>query len=454
MPETLRIVKDMGIEQSSEHIWRVSPGVADVHTHPRIYDAITNDGFVTLNHGDHGPQEGKAGLRHYTEVALRSGITVMIAMPNESIRRLDLTAKEQTSLTPYPIASLDRVIGVQGAINTDAMIPTAIHMGLDPETAFRDSGKTRLNTGLLEKEFTAVSDECTSLKVYLAETTGGYNIALEHAIGVADVWYRTNPGKPIVYHVEGADVAKLLTGFNSLRLGKGQRNWGKEQPIHIAHVSSREELEAVIAAKEAGMNVTCEVTPHHLFMNDADGSRIGGSGCMKPGLKSQADVDYLWANIDKIDIIASDCAPHRHSDKEAPNPAYGVTNHTALLPLMLGAVAQGKLTMDQLYDKMCVKPRQRFGLPLEDESRIIIDTSIAGEAAEYYEDRSGVRYEANPFTKMNSHALMVGRVIFAQAGESFYHPQAGDSLQASYKHLLTPKNIATQALINASRGVY
>ncbi len=443
----------MGIEQSSEHIWRVSPGIADVHTHPRVFDAITDDGFVTLNEGEYGPQEGKAGLRHYTEVALRSGITAMIAMPNESIRRLDLTAREQTSLTPYPIASYDRVIAMQGAINNNAIIPTAIHMGLDPETAFRDAGKTRLNTGLLEKEFAAVSDECTSLKVYLADTTGGYNIALEHAIGVADVWYRANPGKPIVYHVEGGDVAKLLAGFNSLRLGKGQKNWGKEQPIHIAHVSSREELEAVIAAKEAGMNVTCEVTPHHLFMNYDDGLQIGGYGCMKPGLKSQADVDFLWANIDKIDMIASDCAPHRRSDKQATNPAYGVTNHTVLLPLMLGAVAEGKLTMEQLYEKMCLKPRQRFNLQAEDNSKIIIDTKVAGEEAQYYEDRNSVRYEANPFTKMNHHALMVGRVIFAQAGNSIYHANAGDMFKTSLTHLLTPKNMNVQALINNSTRI-
>lgn len=443
----------MGLHQASESVWHITPGAADIHTHPRVFDVITDDGFVELNTGQHGPQEGKAGLKYYTEVALRSGITAMLAMPNESVRLYDQSVEEQTVVLPYPIASIDRVRAMQAAISHEAVIPTGIHMGLDPETAFRDAGKTRLNTGLLEKQFNYVADECTSLKIYLAETTGGYNIALEHAIGVADVWYRTNPGKPIVYHVEGGDVTKLLSTFNSLRLGKEQKNWGKEQPIHIAHVSSRQELEAVIAAKEAGMNVTCEVTPHHLFISNASGLELGGYGCMKPGLKTQADIDFLWANIDKIDMIASDCAPHRRSDKEAANPAYGVTNHTVLLPLMLGAVAEGKLTMEQLYDKMCIKPRQRFGLPIEDDSKIIINTElITPTNAQTYEINSGSRYGHNPFTKLGSQPRMVGRVIFAQARRSFYHEEAQKHVEnlakPSYSHLIRPKNLGIQAIKN------
>ncbi len=445
-------IEQAELRQASEHIWHITPGPIDVHTHPRVFDVITDDGFVTFNEGEHGQQEGKAGLWHYTGIALRSGITAMLAMPNESVRLYDQTAEEQTTVVPYPIASIDRVRAMQAAISSQAVIPTGIHMGLDPEVIFRDMHKLTLNDNLLRKQFSAVAEECTSLKVYIAETTGGYNIAMEHAVGVADVWYRTNPGKPIVYHVEGGDVAKLLYAFNNLRLSEFQTNWGKEQPIHIAHVSSRQELEAVIAAKEAGMNVTCEVTPHHLFMNADAGAEIGGYGCMKPGLKTQADVDFLWANIDQIDMFASDCAPHRRSDKEAANPAYGVTNHTVLIPLLLGAVADGKLTMDQFYAKLCVKPRERFNLPANDDSKIIIDTSATTlMTAQDYERESDARYGHNPFVKLGRQPRMVGRVIFAQAGKSYSHPNPSvpEGAKPSYTHLIRPKNIGAQALRQA-----
>ncbi|MDB5170356.1 MAG: cad [Candidatus Saccharibacteria bacterium] len=435
----------MSVEQVSEYRWRLSPGPIDAHTHPRVFDAITSDGFVTLNEGSHGPQEGKGGLKHYTEVALRSGITVMLAMPNESVRLYDESAEERTIVLPYPIASIDRVRAMQAAISHEAVIPTGIHMGLDPETAFRDIHKTRLHSGVLEKQFTNVVDECVALKVYLAETTGGYNIALEHATGVSEIWYRSNPEKPIIFHVEGDDVATLLTNMSRLK-------HGKEIPIHIAHVSSRQELEAVIEAKGAGMNVTCEVTPHHLFMDDSAGTEIGGYGCMKPGLKTKADIDFIWANIDQVDIIASDCAPHRRSDKEAENPAYGVTNHTVLLPLLLGAVAEGKITMEQLYDKLCVKPRQRFNLPLEDNSSVLLSTrakSYDAPQVQVYEEWSGARYGQNPFLKLKGHAKMVGQVLFAEGGRSSYDAYAGEKFEPSYTHLIRPKNLGFQAVRQA-----
>jgi dihydroorotase-like cyclic amidohydrolase len=424
-------IKDMAAEQIGENTWQFTPGPFDVHAHPRVFDAKKDDGFVSINEGT----EGKAGLSIYTEAAIHSGITGMAAMPNESVRRYDETTLEKTEEIPYPIANLDRVLAMQAAIEDRAVIPTAIHFGLDPATAFWDQDKRRLKEPFLSREFDRVKDECVGLKVYLAETTGGNNIAVEHGASVAAIWHRINPEKPVIFHVEGADVAVLFKDIHKL-------SGGRDIPVHIAHVSSRQELSAVIAAKESGMNVTCEVTPHHLFLDETARGQIGGYGCMKPSLKSQGDVDYLWSNMRYIDVFASDCAPHRISDKEKDAPAFGVTNHTVMLPLLLGAVAEGRLTMDDIYAKFCANPRNRFNLPMEDGSMACVLTAAETGQISAEEHDSRARYGQNPFIRLGSSFRLLGSVVRVEAGKSTVVAgrPIGD-LTTSYTHLIRPKNL-------------
>jgi hypothetical protein len=422
----IAIVKAMAVEQLSDSYWRMAPGPIDVHGHPRVCDALNPDNFVPLNNGT----EGKAGLVAYTEAALRAGIVAVVAMPNEVFRNQSTSAvaPEQTVTFPFPIANLDRVRTMQNGINQQAVIPTGVYMGLDPETALAGTEAPRVNKPLLTREFSNVKDECLGLKVYLAQTTGGYNIDLAHAAEVAGIWYRHNPEKPVIYHVEGENVAKLMTDLRALK-------HGKLMPSHLAHVSSRVELSAKIAAKESGMNVTCEATPHHLFLHQDMVRALGGYGCMKPSLKTEDDRAFLWDNMEHIDIFASDCAPHRRSDKEAENPAFGVTNHGVMLPLLLGAVANGRLTMDDIYQKFCVAPRERFNLPLYDGSYIGISTAVSHNVERY----EVTPYGFSPFGKLEAMPAMVGEVVVAHGGNSTYRAnREKQDFVTSYTHLIRP----------------
>jgi hypothetical protein len=418
----------MPLEQAHEKYWNMTPGPFDVHAHPRVFDAVTEDGFVAANNGT----EGKAGIRLYSEGALRSGITGLIAMPNESRRVYDVSVPEQTVVEPYPIATRDKVDAMISIIGQESVIPAGVYMGLDPETIYWDLAKSRIKRPLLEHEFTKVRDECLGLKIYLAETTGGYAINAQHGPEVANTWHQFNPDKPIVFHVEGKGVARLLRSI-------GKLEHGKEMPIHIAHVSSRDELQAVIVAKERGMNVTCEVTPHHLFMTKELGRSIGGYGCMKPGLKSSKSIQFLWDNLKYIDIFASDCAPHRVSDKETDKPAFGVTNHSIMLPLLFGAAQTGRLSVDDIYQKFCIAPRQRFNLPIADGSKVGYSTQLTQTPQRY---ERAVNYGQNPFTRLKNPPRMVGEVVVATAGVSLYDAAHELKLaRASLKHALRPKNL-------------
>ncbi len=409
-----------------------SPGPFDVHTHPRVFDALTADNFLPEDQGS----EGKAGLRVYTEVALKSGIVGMLAMPNEA-RRLYLPgSSENTELLQYPIATADRLDAMQSAVSHEAVIPTGLIFGLDPEKAITGLQQKRVNRNHLFHEFTAVKDECLALKIYGAETTGGNNVDKRFIPEVAQLWYGISPEKPIIMHLEDGDVAEVLQSVARLPNGK-------DIPLHIAHVSSKEELQAVIAAKEGGMNVTCEVTPHHLAFDESLRDEIGMFGCMKPSLKSIEDVEFIWENIRHVDIFASDCAPHREFDKlDANKTTYGVTNHTVMLPTLLAAVEEGKLSYDDIDQKFCVSPRKRFNLPIVDGSRVEIKLEPTG--ARQLESASGYAYGENPWLRTEQGVFLIGKVAFAAAGKSLYKAdfvKGTSNIQPSYTHLIRPRNL-------------
>jgi carbamoyl-phosphate synthase/aspartate carbamoyltransferase/dihydroorotase len=119
--------------------------------------------------------------------------------------------------------------------------------------------------------------------------------------------------------------------------------------------------------------VTCEVTPHHLFLTEADAERLGPYGSMKPPLATEADRAALWANLDVVDCIATDHAPHAPAEKEGENPPPGVPGLETMLPLLLTAVAEGRLTLERMVQLTHDAPLRIFGLPEPADSWVEVD---------------------------------------------------------------------------------
>ncbi len=422
----------MAIEQLSDTQFVLSPGVFDVHGHPRLTDFITGHSFDPLN----GLGEGKAGAWAYTLEAFESGITRVHFMPNEQRRDVDPDDPTRTIVLPYPISNEDKLQAMRSKAAESAVIPTGQYMGLDPKECIviRD-GREELDEAVLERHFAAAGDSF-GLKVYGDVTTGGFNIPVHFIPRIVRLWHKYQEGKPAILHLENENVEGVLRNVKELEEGK-------HIALHIAHVSSQEELEAVMEAKAAGMNVTCEVTPHHLFLDASARDVVGGDAWMKPTLKERSDVAFLWKHLDSIDMIASDCAPHRPSDKAAEKPAFGVTNYREMLPLLLGAVQEGKLTMDRLYQMLCVAPRKRFGVPVEDGSYVHIATDTEVAAVELAQQS---RLQNDPFVALQRRGArlphMVGRVVAAQAGFSRINAETGErTIRTSYTHATTPRTI-------------
>jgi dihydroorotase len=169
--------------------------------------------------------------------------------------------------------------------------------------------------------------------------------------------------------------------------------------IHIQHLSARESIEAIEAAKAAGVQVTCEVTPHHLCLTDEAVRSLDAQFKMNPPLRAEDDRQALIAALRSgtVDCVATDHAPHSREEKEQPFEVapMGVTGlETAFAAIHTHLVLPGILSLSVLAERMTsgTKP---FGLNVPTLAKdapadiVLIDLAAEWEVGEAgYESRS------------------------------------------------------------------
>ncbi|MBF6613249.1 MAG: amidohydrolase family protein [Chloroflexi bacterium] len=289
------------------------PGLIDPHVHLRDPGATYKEDFLTG-----------------TRAAVAGGFTILLDMPNNP---------------GDPAISPDALSRKASAAAGKLCCDVGCFYGATPD-----------NTGT----YGQVLSRVFGLKLYLDHTTG--SLKIEELETIRKIMLAWPAYKPLCVHAEDRTVAMVLGLLPSVN-----------RSVHFCHISEKVEIELIRDAKERGLPVTCEVTPHHLYLTQDDLPRLGGYGVMKPPLKRPKDVDALWANIDVIDMIATDHAPHTLEEKSVPNPAFGVPGLETSLPLMLTAVHNGKLTLDRLVEMMRIAPARLFHLPEQAETYIEVD---------------------------------------------------------------------------------
>jgi carbamoyl-phosphate synthase/aspartate carbamoyltransferase/dihydroorotase len=187
------------------------------------------------------------------------------------------------------------------------------------------------------------------LKLYLDETYG--LLTLGDLDALAPVFEAWPADRPIAIHAESPSIELVL----GLALRYGQR-------LHVCHVPHPDDLLRIEAARQRGAPVTCEVTPHHLFLSTEDAARLGSYGQMKPPLCTPGEVELFWERLALVDLIASDHAPHTRAEKESAAPPPGVPGLETTLPLLLHAVGQGRLDIERLVELLCSNPVRAYGL--------------------------------------------------------------------------------------------
>jgi carbamoyl-phosphate synthase/aspartate carbamoyltransferase/dihydroorotase len=297
------------------------PGLIDPHVHVR----------------DLG-QSHKEDWASASAAALAGGFTTILAMPN----------------TQPPIVDAAALAEYQTAAQARARCDYGLYLGAGPG-----------NAGTLA----ALASQAAGLKLYLDATFGDLKLdQLDLLVAHCAAW----PAEaPLLAHAEGNNLAAAILAAHLAG-----------RSIHIVHVSRRDEIELIRAAKERGFAVTCEVCPHHLFLTLADCGLAPGFIEVRPRLAGQTDVDALWANLDVIDCFATDHAPHTRDEKASGAPPPGYPGLETALALWLTAAHQGRaypraLTLDDIVARMHTNPRRIFNLPEQPETWIEVDPDLA-----------------------------------------------------------------------------
>ncbi|RZF42901.1 hypothetical protein LSTR_LSTR003617 [Laodelphax striatellus] len=290
------------------------PGLVDVHVHVR-----------------EPGQEHKEEYASCTAAALAGGVTLICAMPNTRPACVDAASFALVKQKAAAGARCDYAIYFGATSDNYAVIP---------EMAAKAAG----------------------LKMYLNETFN--TLRLNDLTEWIKHFTRFKNCRPLCVHAEGQTTAAVLL-LATLH----------NRPIHICHVARKEEIQIIRAAKEKGLPVTCEVCPHHLFLTAEEVvAKLGRSKAqVRPVVGTREDQQALWDNLDIIDCFATDHAPHTIEEKNSENAPPGYPGLETMLPLLLTAVYEKRLTLEDLVDKLHRNPRRIFNLPEQPATYIEVD---------------------------------------------------------------------------------
>jgi len=289
------------------------PGLIDTHVHMREPGATHKEDFSSG-----------------TAAALAGGVTMVCAMPNTI-----------PPVTDETVFNLCKKLASEKAYCDYALMV----------------GATSTNYACIPK----LASQASGLKMYLNRTFT--DLMMESTTDWLHHFQHWPRNAPICVHAEGTTVAAVIL-MASLY----------DRPLHICHVSSKDEIEIVKAAKMKGLPITCEVCPHHLFLTEQEIHELGDNmSDVRPRVGRQEDQEALWENMDYIDSIVTDHAPHTLEEKKSSVDSPGFSGLETMLPLLLTAVNEGKITLQELEEKMYHSPRRIFGLPEQPDTYIEID---------------------------------------------------------------------------------
>ena len=189
--------------------------------------------------------------------------------------------------------------------------------------------------------------------------------------------------------------------------------------VHIAHVSTRGALEAVRQAKNDGLQVTCEVTPHHWTLTDEAVADYDTNTKMSPPLRSREHVDAVLAAMKDgtIDAIATDHAPHHADEKslEFDQAPFGITGLETAVGLAFDLVHNGLLDLERVVEMCSTNPARIFGLADRGslKNNAHADVTILDPQLEWVFDvnRSKSKSRNTPFHGRSLHGAAVATIV-------------------------------------------
>ena len=312
------------------------PGLVDMHVHFR------DPGF-----------EYKETIATGSAAAVHGGFTDVATMPNTD-PVTDTGAEIRYQIDRAHAAGLCHVrpIGAMTRGEKGESLAEIGDMVIEGTAAFSDDGHGVQSAGMMRTcmEYIAQFDR-VALAHCEIESLSGHGVVNEGRASTRLGMF----GWPAL-----AEELEIYRDIELVRLTKC--------PLHICHISTRKGLDLVRAAKADGLPVTCEVTPHHLFLCEDDITDAYDTNLkMNPPLRTADDAAALREGLldGSIDCVVTDHAPHAPHEKDCEWEIsfFGIVGLETSLPLMLqNLVATGKMSWSRLVEVMAVNPRRLLRL--------------------------------------------------------------------------------------------
>jgi dihydroorotase (multifunctional complex type) len=404
-------------EKTSLHNMLILPGVVDTHVHMRDEEKAYKETFLTG-----------------TAAAAAGGVTTVLDMPNN------------TPVTMSVPALRNRMQIAQRRILVNVGFYSAFPAIIDDMQAI-------------------VTEGATGFKLFMSEQVGGLDIDNDEALKTG-LKRAGELGVPVAVHAEDHLLLKkatdefklnhkdninafLKTHDESVELTAVERllslaTQTEKSRLHFCHVSTEKALAAVYEAKKSGRAITCEITPHHLNLNNVDFGRYGTMVLTMPPLRTKENVDALWKGLMEgtVDTIGSDHAPHTLEEKEGNSiwdVKAGIPGLETILPLILTAVHKGSLTLSRAVELLSEKPAEIFGLT--DKGKLghgdAADLVVVDFNRKYRIDASKFKSKAkfSPFDKWDVQGkplkTYVGGHLVADGGEIVAKPGSGSLVRGA-----------------------
>lgn len=324
------------------------PGMIDAHVHFR------EPGFSHKETWSTGSRSAAAG-----------GVTTVFDQPNTDPPTIDAASYEQKA--EFAAESIVDY-GINGGVTNEWVSGELLAkpLGALGEVFLADStGEMGIGTELFEEAIERARDAEISVTVH-AEDATLFDESVRNRTD-ADAWSAYRTAEAEIRAIEHAcGVAERL-----------------DSTVHIAHTSTPEGVDVV---SEAGM--TCEVSPHHLFLSRDDLEELGTLGRMNPPLRSEDRRGGMFRRLVDgiIDIVATDHAPHTLEEKDASiwDAPSGVPGVETALPLLLEQARQGQIGYERVRDVTSANVADVFGL----ESKGRIEAGFDADLALFDPDNS------------------------------------------------------------------
>lgn len=312
----------------------ITPGFIDLHVHLR------EPGF-----------EWKETIESGATAAIVGGFTTICCMPNTK------PVNDSAEITRFIVLQGERAKAAR-VLPIGAISLASLGESLAPFSelqkagcvAFSDDGEPVMNSGIMRRAL----EWCMMLGVSLSCHEEDKNLSCGGCMNESALSTRLGlRGMPKV-----AEEVMIARDIEIARTTGGK--------IHICHVSSGRSVELVRRAKNDGIKITCEVTPHHLALTEDSVAEYETNAKMSPPLREEYEREALIKGLAEgvIDAVASDHAPHDPDTKkvEFSKASFGMLGLQTSFPVLLELVKSNKLSMTRAVESLTAAPASCFGL--------------------------------------------------------------------------------------------